>query len=256
MLKRRRLLAGVPLIAAPLVVSAWVPSATADTCRVMTLRYDLSRAGLVVLDPAHYDIPFDGCVQFVNQTAATATITVGSHYRQQVAPNANTSGSTNYRGVTSGSQSVTATSGAAGSAHGSITVGNAPAQPSSPPSSHRPAHHNHHGSQPAPPPPSPAATSGGGPQVAPTPSRHSSHHHQGSGLQPPVPAPGPIQTQSPTPSPAATTVVSGPIEPASGRGLGLPAALAALALVGSGAAFLRVLAAEPVDSRETVVARS
>ena len=252
MLTPRRLLAAVPLVAAPLVLTVWVPVAAADSCRVMTLRYDLSRAGLVVLDPSHYDIPYAGCVQFVNQTAATATITVGSRYHQDLGPNENTSGPTNYKGVTSGRQSVTATSGAAGSAHGSITVGKAPTQPK-PSSSPKPAPRPSHTSAPA-PPPSPATSSGGGPQVAPTPSRHRPHHHRPGGLQPPVPAPGPIQTQSPTPAPssAPTTVVSGPIEPVSGRGVGLPAALASLALVGSGAAFLRVLAAEPVDSRETV----
>ena len=254
MLKNRRLWAAVPLMAAPLVASVWVPSAAADSCRVMTVRYDLSRAGLVVLDPNHYDIPFDGCVQFVNQTAATTTITVGSHYHQDLGPNENTSGATNYKGVTSGRQSVTATSGAAGSAHGSITVGKAPSRPSSAPASPTPTHRPSHTSTPA-PPPSPATSSGGGPQVARTPSRHRpNHHHRPGGLQPPVPAPGPIQTQSPTPAPApaATSVVSGPVEPASDRGVGLPAALASLALVGSGAAFLRVLAAEPVDSPETV----
>jgi hypothetical protein len=55
-----------------------------------------------------------------------------------------------------------------------------------------------------------------------------------------------------TPQPARTGVVAGPIEPASGRGTGLPAALAALAVVGSGAAIVRVLAAEPVDSGTNV----
>lgn len=253
MLKPSRLLAAVPLVAAPLVVTVWVPVATADACRVMTVRYDLSRSGFVVLDPNHYDIPYDGCVQFVNQTAATATITVGSHYRQQLGPNENTSGATNFKGVTSGSQPVTATSGAAGSAHGSITVGQAPAKPSQPAPAPKPSHQHSHTSAPA-PPPFPSASSGDGPQVAPTPARNRPRHHRRSGLQPPVPAPGPIQTRSPTPSPSAapTTVVSGPVEPASGRGAGLPAALAALALVGSGSAFLRVLAAEPVDSRENV----
>lgn len=261
MLNPRRFWTAVPLIAAPLVVAMWVPAASADSCKVMTVRYDLSRAGFVVLDPSHYDIPYDGCVQFVNQTAATATITVGSHYRQQVGPNENTSGATNFNGEPSGRQAVTATSGAAGSAHGSITVGKAPTKPSSAPSSPeprpKPSHRPSHTSAPA-RPPSPATSTGGGPRIAPTPGAHRPGHHPRGGLQPPVPAPGPIQTQSPTPtpSPAATTVVSGPVEPASGRGVGLPAALASLALVGSGAAFLRVLAAEPVDSPETVADRT
>jgi hypothetical protein len=237
------------------MLAAWVPAAAADSCRVMTVRYDLSRDGLVVLDPSHYDIAYGGCVQFVNQTAATATISVGGRYRQQLGPNENTSGATNFKGVTAGRQPVTATSGAAGTAHGSITVAARPAQPpqSSSPKPHpRPSHT----STPA-PPPSPATSSASGPQVAPTPHHTRPRHQRSAGLQPPVTPPGPVQTQTPTPTPAPATtpVVAGPIEPASGRGAGLPAALAALAVVGSGAAFVRVLAAEPVDDRETVAGR-
>lgn len=243
---RRWLVAALPLMAAPLAGSVWMSTASAASCRVMTVRYDLSGDGLVVLDPNHYDIPYGGCVQFVNQTAATATITVGGHYRQQVTPNGNTSGATNYKGTASGRQQVTATSDPAGTAHGSITVGAAP-KPARSPKPPKPSH----SAQPA-PPPSPNSTGSTGPQVAPTPHRPTHHHHQKGGLQPPVPAPGPVQTPTPTPTPATPAVVAGPIEPASGRGAGLPAALAALAVVGSGAAFVRVLAAEPVDDREIV----
>ena len=66
-------------------------------------------------------------------------------------------------------------------------------------------------------------------------------------IEPPVSPPGPVQMPSQTPTPAATAVVAGPVEPPSGRGLGMPAALAALAVVGTGAALVRVIAAEPVD---------
>jgi hypothetical protein len=41
-------------------------------------------------------------------------------------------------------------------------------------------------------------------------------------------------------------VVSGPLQPPTDRGTGLPAALAALAVVGTAAALLRVLLAEPI----------
>lgn len=247
---RRWILAALPLIAAPVALPVWMSTASAASCRVMTVRYDLSGEGLVVLDPNHYDIPFGGCVQFVNQTAATATVTVGSHYRQRIGPSDNTSGSTNYKGTAAGRQKVTATSDPAGSAHGSITVGRAPAKPSKSPRPSKPSQSAH----PA-PAPSPNSSSSSGPQVAPSPSKTKQHHqHQKGGLQPPVPAPGPVRTgtPTPTPAPASTAVVSGPVEPASGRGTGLPAALAALAVVGSGAAFVRVLAAEPVDSGEIV----
>jgi hypothetical protein len=214
----------------------------------MTVRYGVGGGSLVVLDPDHYDIAYDGCVQFVNQTAATTTITVGGRYTQQLGPNDNTAGATNFRGTTSGRLPVTATSGPTGNrAHGSITVAAAPPRSPTPSSPHP--------SQTATPaPPRSPSSSSTGPRVAPTPSHAPGHghRHRKGGLQPPVSPPGPIQIPTPTPSPAATAIVSGPIEPASGRGTGLPAALAALAVVGSGAAFIRVLAAEPVDDGKNV----
>jgi hypothetical protein len=50
--------------------------------------------------------------------------------------------------------------------------------------------------------------------------------------------------------------VAARLQPPGGRGTGLPAALAALAIVGTAAALLRVLLAEPtaVDSRDSVAA--
>lgn len=239
----------MPLVlAAPLAVVLFGSSASADSCRVMTVRYGVSGGTLVVLDPAHYDIAYGGCVQFVNQTAATTTITVGSHYAQQLGPNENTAGSKNFRGTTPGRLPVTATSGPTGNrAQGSITVAAAPHRSPAPSSPH-PTKTS------TPAAPASPSTSSSGPQVAPTPSRKHSHGHRKGGLQPPVSPPGPIQipTPTPTPSPAATAIVSGPIEPTSGRGMGLPAALAALAVVGSGTAFIRVLAAEPVDDGKNV----
>lgn len=238
------------LLAAPLVVVLLGSSARADSCRVMTVRYGVSGT-LVVLDPDHYDLPYGGCVQFVNQTAATTTVTVGSRYVQDLGPNENTSGSSNFRGTTPGRFPVTATSGPTGNrAHGTLTVAAAPHR-SPPPSSPHPSKT----STPA-PPASPASSSGGGPQVAPTPSRSHGHGHrrghQRGGLQPPVSPPGPVQIPTFTPTPAPTAIVSGPVEPASGRGKGLPAALAALGVVGGGAAFIRVLAAEPVEDGQNV----
>ena len=237
------------VVAAPLAVVVLGSTASADSCRVMTVRYGVSGGTLIVLDPAHYDIAYGGCVQFVNQTAATTTITVGSRYAEQLGPSENTSGATNVLGKTAGRLPVTATSGPTGNrAHGTITVAAAPAH--SPSASPRPSRTT----SPA-PPASPPPSGSTGPQVAPTPAHAHHHGHSGGGgLQPPVSPPGPVQlpTVSLTPSPAATSVVSGPVEPASGRGTGLPAALAALAVVGSGTAFIRVLAAEPVDDEKNV----
>jgi hypothetical protein len=247
------MLAAAPVAVAPLALLAWTPNAGAAPCRVMTVRYAVSGGGLTVLDPDHYDIPYNGCVQFVNQTAANTTITVGDRYSQTLGPNENTTASRSYRGTTSGRQPVTATSGPAGSsAQGSISVGAAPERSPSPATSNHPT--KTATPTPAAPPP---GSAGAGPQVAPTPSRSHTPAHRRGGLQPPVSPPGPVQTQAPTPSssPGTPAVVAGPVEPPSDRGMGLPAALAALAVVGSGAAFIRVLAAEPVDSRETVAGR-
>ena len=50
-------------------------------------------------------------------------------------------------------------------------------------------------------------------------------------------------------------VAGGPLEPPTDRGVGLPAAIAALALAGAGGGLVRVLLAEPVgavDERGTV----
>jgi hypothetical protein len=55
---------------------------------------------------------------------------------------------------------------------------------------------------------------------------------------------------TPLPSPApSVAVISGPLQPSTNRGVGLPAALAALLVVGSGGGLLRVLLAEPTGRR-------
>ena len=60
--------------------------------------------------------------------------------------------------------------------------------------------------------------------------------------------PGPLQTTTP-----AAVAAGGPLEPPSPRAMGLPAALAALVLIGVGAAVVRVMLAEPaVDNRRSV----
>lgn len=253
---RGRVKGGVlPLVlAAPVAAAALavVPgTSAAASCAGMTVGYSVSGSALVVLTPSHVDIGYGGCVSFTNRTAATASITVGARYSRQVAPNSSTSGSGNFTGTTSGHLSVTATSGPS-SAHGSITVGAKPrASASATPTPTRSV-------TPKPAPtPTQSATKGTGPQVAPTPRRH---HHRGSSsagpggvISPPVSPPGPIQLTPPaTPSVAPTAVVSGPIEPPSGRGIGLPAAIAAVAVVGTGAALVRVIAAEPVDNPKVV----
>lgn len=227
-------------------------TSAAASCAGMTVGYSVSSGGIVVLSPSHVNIAYRGCVSFTNRTAATASITVGGHYSESVAPNSSTSGAHNFVGTTSGRLSVTASSGP-GTAHGSITVGAAPPAPSTSPTP-RPSRTVTPTLAPA---PTQSASRGSGPQVAPTP-KHRGHRRTpsvapGGVINPPVSPPGPIQiTPSLAPSPAATAVVSAPVEPASGRAIGLPAAIAAVAVVGTGAALVRVVGAEPVDGRKIV----
>lgn len=248
-------LVALALLAPATALLALIPAGSAAaSCRGMTIGYSVSGGQLVVLTPNHVDVVYGGCVSFSNQTAATATVTVGGHYSQQVAPNGSTSGGRNFVGTTSGRLSVTATSGSApapgSTAHGSITVGSRPSPSAAPTPSRTPTPR-------LAPTPTRTSSGGTGPQVAPSP-KHRRHPRSrsprpGGVIQPPVSPPGPIQlTPSATPSPAATAVVSGPLEPVSRRGVGLPAAVAALAVVGTGAALIRVLAAEPVDNPKVV----
>lgn len=250
------LAAAAPAATIAVLAGSWTAAAAA-TCDVMTVRYAFTTGHVVTLAPPHESIPYGGCVQFTNNTAGTVTITVADGYSQNVGPGATTPPSAAYAGRHPGRHSVTARSGPT-SASGTITVGAAPTHSASPTSSPHPTP-SHRTSRPT---NSPTKTGGrgSGPQVAP--SVTSPPHHLRPGRLPrvhrpavsppvvstPVPTPPPV---SPSPAPA---VVAGPIEPPSGRGSGLPAAVAALAVVGTGAAFVRVLLAEPraVDSGRTV----
>src|SRR4051794_32599166 len=261
MTRARRLLLAAPLLLAAALAPA-LP-AHAASCKVMRVAYAVTTGNVIVLDPQHYDIAYGACVSFNNNTATSATITVGSHYKKTVQPFATTPAKDSYVGTSAGKQPVTATTGGS-SASGSITVAASPSpSPSHTRSSSPPSHsgspspsrspsRSHHSSKPprvgvhapnrgrpTPPPPAPPPPSGS--VVTPAPPGN------------PTVAPGPLVTTSPTPS---ATVVAGPLEPPSGRGRGLPGALAALALVGTAAALVRVLLAEPirpVDGRENVV---
>lgn len=253
---KRSVLALVLVAPAAAALAVFSGSSAAASCAGMTVTYSVSGGGIVVLSPSHVNVAYRGCVSFTNRTAATASITVGGHYSESVAPNSSTSGAHNFVGTTSGRLSVTATSGP-GTAHGSITVAAAPPPPSNSPSP-RPSRTVTPTTAPT---PTQAASSGTGPQVAPTPKqqghRRTPSVAPGGVIEPPVSPAGPIQitpsvAPSPTSSSAATAVVSGPVEPSSGRGIGLPAAIAAVAVVGTGAALIRVVGAEPVDSRKIV----
>jgi hypothetical protein len=229
--------------------------AEAAGCRVVIQVQNSVPVG-IELSPQQASVPYGGCVQFSDQAfGPPVTITVAGGYHVTLNYGDNTSGKTNYAATSPGAHAVTADNGAA-TASGRITVGSRPSQSPSPSGSRSPSPH---------PTSSPTATQSSGPQVAPS---HHPRHHPGVlpvpiGTPPPGPGlrptpgvvpsvagspPGPLQSTTP-----AAVAVAGPLEPPTGRSLGLPAALAALVLIGVGTAVVRVVMAEPaVDSRRSV----
>lgn len=242
----RLLVALTALLSAGVALVGVAPSAGAANCStVISFEFDASSGG-VVLNPAKVTVADGACVTLQNNTITSADFTVGAHYKA-TAP-AFSAATPNYVAGPGGStQPVTAT-GAAGTANGSIVVKPAPAQPSPSPtrssSSPRPSR----------PPPRPSAS------PTPTATRPAPLTQTPTASPPPVqplvsPPAGssPFLAGRPTPAPSPTssrgaTVVSGPLQPPTDRGTGLPAALAALAVVGTAGALLRVLLAEPLGS--------
>lgn len=226
---------------------------SAASCRTVTVQNDVPVG--ISLSPPQTSVPYGGCVQFIDQAfGPPVTVTVSGGYQTTLNYGENTAGKTNYAARTPGSHTLTATNGAA-SAKGRITVGPAPARAPSPsrsPSASR---------SPSPQPQPSSSSQSSGPQVARSPHRHG---HPPVAAPPPVAPgvsatpgvapsvagspPGPLQTTTPS-----AVAVGGPLEPPSGRSLGLPAALAALMLVGVSTAVVRVVMAEPaVDDPRSV----
>jgi len=231
--------------------------AHAACSNVMTYQFNPSSG--VEISPAKLTLANGACVTFHNATITSAQFTVGAKYKGS-APAFGDATPAYAAGPAGTSQAVTAT-GAAGTAHATIVVKAAPAKPSASPSTHS--------SSPAPPPSSSPANQ---PSTAPPPAaqRPTPPATTPTASPPPVqplvsPPPGsaPYLAGQPTPTPStsssAPAVVAGPLQPPTDRGTGLPAALAALAVVGTAGALLRVLLAEPiasVDSGRTVGATS
>jgi hypothetical protein len=249
-------LAAVPALVVAATAAGVVGAgpAAAASCRVVTVQNAVPVG--IALSPQNTSVPYGGCVQFTdNAFGPPVTVTVAGGYQTTLNYGESTSGKTNYAARTPGTHSLTATNGAS-TAKGRITVGAAPTKspsPSpSPAASHSPS-----------PQPAPSASSSG----ASRPPRSPRHHPQvglPSGPPPPVAPgvsatpgvvpsvagspPGPLQTTTP-----AAVAVAGPLEPPTGRSFGLPAALAALVLLGVGTAVVRVVMAEPaVDSGRSV----
>ena len=245
--------AAVTLTAAVATVVLAAP-VSAATCRVMQV--DNAVPVGIELTPRHLDVAYGGCVQFTDNAFGPAvTIKVGKHYSVTLNYSESTSAKKSYVATDPGRQQVTADNGTA-SAQGTITAGPAP----SPSASRSPRTSPSPSASPRPHP----STSATGPQVAPSPHRT---HRAGPPVvippvQPPPPGPGvsatpgtPPVVAQPSASAAAAGSAAGPLEPPGDRSIGLPASLAALALIGVGTALVRVLLAEPVgpvDSARSV----
>jgi len=232
---------------------AATPAAADASCAVMTLEVDQS--GALSLVPSSVTVNDGGCVQFSNQTIFAARFSVGG-YSQTVPAFSQTSGTGNYTAQPGGvTQTVTA-SEAGGRASGKIVVrpatkpspspsrtGGGPAPHQSSPSSSRPR-------------PTPAATTTSPVPVHSSPATSPSRTAKPPAQHPvktPTPSTSSFLSGQPTPSPehSSVAVVSGPLQPPTDRGTGLPAALAALAVVATAGALLRVLLAEPVPAVHT-----
>lgn len=209
-------------------------------CSVMTFEFDPTSGA--VLAPSSLTVANGACVTFHNATITPAQFSVGRY--KATAP-AFSDATPNYVAGPAGTRQAVTASGAAGTAHGTIVVKPAPAKPSPSPSHHSTA-----------PSPRPSSTPARQPSPTPTAARPTPPATTPTAAPPPTqplvsPPPGstPYLAGQPTPTPStssAPAVVAGPLQPPTDRGTGLPAALAALAVVGVAGALLRVLLAEPV----------
>ena len=239
------------VLALPVALVPVAGPADAASCKVMTVGYAFAAGKVIAIQPDSQDIAYGGCVQFTNNLDLNATITVSGGYSVTLGPKESTPRKDAYVGTSSGRHQVNASSGPS-SADGSITVGPAPASPKP---THAPSPHRTAGTSPkAASSPHPASSSTG-PRVAPVPPRVGGSVPQRRRPSPPGPPPSVAPTPlvvtpspSPTPDRREPAVVAFPIEPPSGRGAGLPGALAALAIVGTAAGLVRVLLAEPVGA--------
>jgi hypothetical protein len=228
-------------VAAPVLLLAAFPAQAASCAQVA-----INPGAAPTLSPSSVRITAGGCVSYTDRTAFTVRVTVG-----KVSGSADPNTAVTFREPVPGTFHVSAQQqlsgqplGGAGT--GTLTVTSPPRPAPSPTrSSPRPS--------PRASSPAPTASASTSPSAAATPRPTTSVS------PPPLPTTSAVPTpignppivvgippQEPTPSSSAAAVYGGRLQPPSGRGVGLPAAIAALLLVGAAAAFGRVLLAEPV----------
>jgi hypothetical protein len=235
------------LVALLVVLAGMVAARPAQAAACSATVHVQGTVVLVELDPSAVTVRQKDCVVFVNDLSVPVDVHVDPGFDRQVPPG----GRVSYSAVRVGKHDMSAgtlvftdtgtvTGRRAAPPPTSSAPTTAPPSSSSPPSSSRS--------------PQPSGDGSGGPRVAPTPSFTGFPTPSLSsppGTPPSVASVTPYPT-APVPTASSTAAVAGPIEPASGRGAGLPAAVAALAVVGAGAGLVRVLLAEPVDDRRSV----
>lgn len=209
------------------------------------------------LSPAKAIIDAGGCVAYTNQTALPVKVTVG-----KLAGTANPNTAVTFIERAVGTFTVTAQEqfqgqGIGGKGTGTLVVRQPPApKPTPHPTATSPSPHPSASSSSAPPSATPTSS---GPVVASTPPTQSppgvpslspAPNQSGQG-NPPIIVGMTTPTPSPPPSTAPVTNARAQLQPPSGRAVGLPAAIAALLVVGAAGAFVRVLLAEP-DPRRVV----
>jgi hypothetical protein len=250
---RPRRLLGALAVLLPLAVAAlgWPSTSRAASCPTMT--FELTTGGTTLV-PSQLTVAEHGCVTLSNQTPLPARFQISPHYTATVggfSATGMTGEPPDYAATTAGRQSVTA-GNSAGTARGVIVVTAPRGRPSprptqTPAGSSPPASASPRPTAPATAPPaaSPASSSAATP-AAPTPTPRATPSRTLSIAVGPPPSP-PSGTGASPPAPGRTA-----LEAPADRSLGLPAALAALAVAMVAVGFIRVLlaeAADPVDNR-------
>jgi hypothetical protein len=232
------------LVAAAGLSLALVGTAQAATCAHTTISPGVQGP---TLSPKSVTINAGGCSAYVDNTPLAVKVSVA-----KLSAVAQPNGQVAFFIRTPGTYTVTVQQqfqgqGVGGTGNGTLVVRAAPAPKPSPSKSVRPSPHPTPASSSAQPTATPSST---GPVVAPTtpappsaPGVTPTPQQSGQGNPPVIVGIPPPTT---TPSPAPEAVSRAQIQPPSGRAAGLPAAVAAMLLVGAGAAFVRVLLAEPV----------
>ena len=251
----RPVFAGAVLAAPALGLLFAGSAAAAASCAHVTITPGVQSP---TLSPKTATIVAGGCAAYTNSTALPVKVTVGklsivvnpngvATYLERVAGTFPVSAQEQFQGQAIG-----------GTGSGTLVVKPKPAPKPSPSPSKSPAPHPSGSASSAPPSATPSSS---GPVVASTaptqpppstPGLSPAPNQSGQG-NPPVIVGMPPPT--PTPSSPPPAVTRAQLQPPSGRAAGLPAAIAALLVVGGAAGFVRVLLAEPGPFARTTVPR-